>query len=278
MNRPPAPGSPHSLAHALRRGLSPKPFNDDTVQWGIVAAVHGSTSTMLTTAASEGDAMIYTAAAPMVNDLLVVGSFPTGSPPPVTPHVTAVTGSGPYTVSITPGMPTTQSTGASVTALPDHRRVPERRAEPHACFISDVGNRSRLRDFCTSGRQRDPSVPRDRGTEVQPLRPQSRVETGSSRERDLPQPPHPTTPSVSCISTSPTVGFTSDCRCRAPVAMMGRCWPGGLIPPALSRAVTPFTLDATLLLGSRPPGPSISCCPRRHGNDSRTQRYGQVLG
>ena len=118
MNRPPAPGSPHSLAHALRRGLSPKPFNDDTVQWGIVAAVHGSTSTMLTTAASEGDAMIYTAAAPMVNDLLVVGSFPTGALPSVTPHVTAVTGSGPYTVSITPGMPTTQSTGASVTALP----------------------------------------------------------------------------------------------------------------------------------------------------------------
>ena len=118
MNRPPAPGSPHSLAHALRRGLSPKPFNDDTVQWGIVAAVHGSTSTMLTTAASEGDVTIYTAAAPMVNDLLVVGSFPTGALPSVTPHVTAVSGSGPYTVSILPGMPTTQSSGASVIALP----------------------------------------------------------------------------------------------------------------------------------------------------------------
>jgi Glycine rich protein len=114
MNRPHAPGSPHSLAQALRRGLATRPFSEDTIQWGIVAAVHGSTNTMLTSAASAGDTTIYTAAAPLVNDLLVIGDTPTTT----APRVTAVTGSGPYTVSVQPELPATLTTGTSVTALP----------------------------------------------------------------------------------------------------------------------------------------------------------------
>jgi hypothetical protein len=68
---------------------------------------------MLTSAASAGDTTIYTAAAPIVNDMLVLGSLPVHAV-----RVTGVTGSGPYTVTIAPGVATAYTTGTSVTALP----------------------------------------------------------------------------------------------------------------------------------------------------------------
>src|SRR6202453_4122130 len=114
MTRPAAPGSPHSLSQALRRGLSAKPFNQDTIQWGIVAAVHGSTSTMLSMAASEGDTTIYTAGPAGGNDLLVIGDVTTT----VQPRVKSVTGTGPYTVMLWQPLTMAYTTGTSVTALP----------------------------------------------------------------------------------------------------------------------------------------------------------------
>lgn len=111
---------PHGLAQAMRRNLSVSPFQNDTIQWGIVAGVHGSTNTTLTSAASVGDGTLasplYMAAAPLVNDLLVIGPAPSPSP---APRVTSVTGtSSPYSVTITPNLTIAQASGATVTALP----------------------------------------------------------------------------------------------------------------------------------------------------------------
>lgn len=111
-NAPGGPG-PRGVAAALRKHVASNPFLDGTVQWGIVSAVHGSTSTTLSASASVGATTIYTVAAPLVNDLLQIGPVPT-----FTPRVTAVTTSGSdYAVTIQPGLVQAQASGAAVTAL-----------------------------------------------------------------------------------------------------------------------------------------------------------------
>lgn len=112
MRRAPGVGAgANATAQAFRRYLVGDPFTTAPTQWGVVQALHGGFSSTLAAAASAGATSLSITAAPIVNDLLLVGTLANTDQ---VVRVTAVNGSGPYTVNIVPELPSSQASGASV--------------------------------------------------------------------------------------------------------------------------------------------------------------------
>lgn len=108
-------GGAGAVALTMRRSLVKDPFVFGHDQWAVVDAVHGGFSSTLTAAALVGASTVDVAAAPTVNDYLVIGTLI--GPPPTALQVTAVSGSGPYTVTLAQELPVGQSSGAAVSSL-----------------------------------------------------------------------------------------------------------------------------------------------------------------
>ncbi len=145
MRRDPGHTGPNAFANALRHALIPDPFLASWQQWGHVWAVHGSYSSTLAAAATQGATSIDLSAAPSVNDFLLIGSFSStlsaaasagdtsvslGAAPPDglllsfgdafgsyggQGSVLSVSGSGPYTVTLDTPLAYDQASGATVT-------------------------------------------------------------------------------------------------------------------------------------------------------------------
>lgn len=158
MRRDPGHAGPNRDAMAIRRALEPNPFTSSWQQWGHIAAVHGSYSSTLAQDATPAHApvpgdpvpaqTIDLAAAPSVNDLLVIGSFSStlssaaeagatsvemAAAPPTglwlsfgemfgsfggSAMALLVSGTGPYTVTLSTGLAYDQASGAAVTGHP----------------------------------------------------------------------------------------------------------------------------------------------------------------
>lgn len=140
MRRNPGTLGPHSLAQVMRHALVPDPFTHGWLQWGLVAALHGSYSSDLTSPAGPGATTIDLAGAPSVNDFLVVAPYAStlaaaaaqgattievGAAPLVGMsvvvgagtqplEVTGVSGTGPYLVSLASGLTAALGAGGAV--------------------------------------------------------------------------------------------------------------------------------------------------------------------
>ena len=104
---------PNGVAHVLQKEIGLNGQTQGWLQWGICEAVHSPrfTNTTLSSNASAGATTIDTTAACFVNDLLKIGSLTQAI------QVTAVSGTGPYTVTLKQALPSNQSNGAVVQAL-----------------------------------------------------------------------------------------------------------------------------------------------------------------
>jgi len=112
LRRNPGVTGPAKTAQALRLHLVGDPFLTAPHQWGVVHAVHGATSTVLYAQATPGATSIQTTAAPVVNDLLLLGSLQVGL------QVVSVSGSAaPFTVDLKRQVPSVVAKGAAVTAM-----------------------------------------------------------------------------------------------------------------------------------------------------------------
>lgn len=169
MRRAPGHAGPNAMAQALRHGLVNDPFTHAWQQWGHVAAVHGSYSSTLASPATAGDTTISLTAEPTLNDYLILGSFSStlsssaaqgatsvsiAAAPPVglvlvfgsitgsyggDSTVTAVTGSGPYTVTISPALAYSQTSGAAVAGLtPSYRVTGITGSGPYAATVTQL--------------------------------------------------------------------------------------------------------------------------------------------
>ncbi len=112
MRRTPGVGvGPNATAQALRRYLVGDPFTTAPTQWGVVYVLHGGFSSTLAAAAAAGATSLSVTAAPIFNDLLLVGTLASTDQ---TVRVTSVNGAGPYTVGVIPELPSSQASGATV--------------------------------------------------------------------------------------------------------------------------------------------------------------------
>jgi len=109
MGRPALP--PGRLARQLNRSLTPNTYTTRTTKYGIIEAVHTATTTTLSANVTAPSLTCEVAAHLVVNDYIFIGTNPTAL------QVTAVTGSGPYTLTLGQYITVSASSGATVTRV-----------------------------------------------------------------------------------------------------------------------------------------------------------------